>query len=78
MLWKLSVKCWAELGFGSTIALVAAALSENRNIWFMSGISVIRFSAIVAALAMAAISASNTSACPPRPILVVPTSFPRW
>ena len=76
-MWKLSEKNWADPGFGSIIALTAAALSEKKWILLMLGKSVVRLAAIRAAFARAAISASKTSACPPRPIVVFSTSLPR-
>ena len=45
-LWKLSVKYWADPGFGSMIALTAAALSEKNMILLMLGKSVVRLDAI--------------------------------
>ena len=71
------MKNWADPGLGSTIALTVAALSEKKKILFVFGKSVTRFEAIVAAFARAAISASNTSAWPPRPSLLLLTSLPR-
>ena len=76
-LWKLSVKCWADPGFGSMIALTAAALSEKKWILLMLGKSAVRLDAIWAAFARAAISASKTSAWPPRPIFSWSISLPR-
>ena len=71
------MKNWADEGFGSAMALIAAALSEKKASCEVLGKSFIRSEAMEAPLARAAISASNTSACPPRPILACSISFPR-
>lgn len=72
------MKYWAGPGLGSVIARTAAALSENMKILLVFGKSGTRLDAIEAALARAAISASNTSAWPPRPSLMFVASVPRW
>ena len=72
------MKYWAGPGFGSTIALTAAALSEKMKILFVWGKLVTRLEASVAALARAAISASNTSAWPPSPSFLLLISLFRW
>ena len=77
LLWNLSVKYWAELGLGSTIALTDATLSEKIAMQDMLGKSLVRSVILDAAMERAAISASKTSACPPRPSWPVSISFPK-
>ena len=76
-LWKLSVKNWADDALGSAIALTEAALSdhEKKAILLVLGKSFSR-AVEMAALARAAISASNTSAWPPRPTMACSISLP--
>ena len=73
---KLSAKVWAELGFGLVMAWTAEVLSEKNSICVVLGKSSMKTAAIEEALDSAAISASNTSVWPPKPIFVWPISFP--
>ena len=77
LLWNLSVKYWAELGLGSTIALTDAALSEKIAMWDMLGKSLVRSVILDAAMERVAISVSKTSACQLRPSWLVSISFPK-
>ena len=71
------MKYWAGPGLGSVIAVIEAALSANRWILLMLGKSFRRVEAFWALIESAAISASKTLVCPPRPSLPDSTSLPR-
>jgi hypothetical protein len=74
--WNFSVKYWAGPGLGSVIAVIDVALSVKKCMLVMFGKSLMRLDALVAPIDSAAISASNTSVWPPRPICPVSTSLP--
>ena len=64
--WKLRAKCWAAFGLGLVIACTAAELSVKKITWLILGHVSSSSPALDTPIARVAISASKTSACPPR------------